>query len=430
MNSSSTRKTNKPGTVAGHAGVATIVAASLIISGCGSGFFMGQHPTTKYRTADNLVAEEIRSSVRIIAVKPSSLRPTLVVDGDYGETVPTAGEGAAAGVGAGFEATGEMIGEDPRALLLAPIILPVAVVVGAIFGACAAKVQQQLREFRDELTDDLTDENAQTLPSDVLAQNVHEYLKALPDYDAILITAEERVPLEADAILEIRVTELTVTVNGNDAVMKTTAVAELRRSADREILHSNSYSFREKDTLRNWSKDDNALWDLYVEQSQRHFMRQMSSEFFDGIVLRHVLRPTRNGIGVQRGHWNNAVRSKTPELGWELFLLGGDKYDPWTGTIDTDNVTYELEIYDDGRLVYAADKIAELKHQVLEPLPACKTLSWSVQPRYQIDGKSRTGQWMSSLSSFDQIFRSPTSSTRTETPDFWQGYARITTRCK
>jgi len=300
MNSSSTRKTNKPGTVAGHAGVATIVAASLIISGCGSGFFMGQHPTTKYRTADNLVAEEIRSSVRIIAVKPSSLRPTLVVDGDYGETVPTAGEGAAAGVGAGFEATGEMIGEDPRALLLAPIILPVAVVVGAIFGAGAAKVQQQLREFRDELTDDLTDENAQTLPSDVLAQNVHEYLKALPDYDAILITAEERVPLEADAILEIRVTELTVTVNGNDAVMKTTAVAELRRSADREILHSNSYSFREKDTLRNWSKDDNALWDLYVEQSQRHFMRQMSSEFFDGIVLRHVLRPTRNGIGRRR----------------------------------------------------------------------------------------------------------------------------------
>jgi hypothetical protein len=226
------------------------------------------------------------------------------------------------------------------------------------------------------------------------------------------------------------VTELTVTVNGNDAVMKTTAVAELRRSADRKILHSNSYSFREKDTLRNWSKDDNALWDLYVEQSQRHFMRQMSSEFFDGIVLRHVLRPTRNGIGVQRGHWNNAVRSKTPELGWELFLLGGDKYDPWTGTIDTDNVTYELEIYDDGRLVYAADKIAGLKHQVLEPLPACKTLSWSVRPRYQIDGKTRVGEWMSSLSSFDQIFRSPTSSTRTETPDFWQGYARITTRCK
>jgi hypothetical protein len=335
-----------------------------------------------------------------------------MVGGDYGKTVPTTGEGAATGASGGLEATGQMMGEDPRAILLAPIILPAAMIAGAIIGAGAAKVQQQVQEFRDDLTEDLTRNGSQSLPADVLAQNIQSYLEKLPDMDSSLLAADDPPPPGVDAILDIQVSNFSVVLTGSEATIQTTVVANLRRTSDRTVIRHKSYSFREKDSLRDWSANDNALWTAFVEQARRRFTRQVGSEFFDGIVLRHVLRPTRNGEGVKRGHWNKSVQTHTPELAWELFLLGGDAYGPWTDQIDPANATYDLEIYHERRLVYAADNISGLGHTVLEPLDKCKTYSWSVRPRYQVNGKSRVGEWMHSGYTV-----------------FWQGFPQITVRC-
>lgn len=430
MNSNSIGKPRESNRTTFRISVALIATGSLLTAGCGSGFFRGQHPTSKYRSIDTHMSEQLRSTIRTVTVQPSAIAPTLIVTGDYGKAVPTAGEGASAGAGAGVKMTGEMISEDPRALLIAPIILPIAIIAGAIIGASAAKVQQQLQKFRDKLTTEITEENATTLPADVLAKNLHSHLEGFPDIDTTLVAADAPVRMDTDAILEVRVTELTITVNGNDAIMAMTAVANLRRTTDNTVLYNKTYSFRKKDSLRNWSEDDNALWDIYVEQAQHHFTRQISGDFFEKITLRHVLRPTKSDRGTGRDDWSKSIITASPTFTWELFLLGGDAYEPWAEEIDASNATYELEIYHHSELVYAAADIATLDHQVREPLARCKTYRWSVRPTYRINGRSRVGEWMSYLSSFDSVFRSPTSSTRTETPDFWQGFAKFDIRCR
>ena len=389
-----------------------LIAAFAAMSFTNSSYAAGQHPSTMYRSAGSHMSEELRTSVKTVAVRPSAVLPTLMVGGDYGKTVPTTGEGAAAGVSGGLEATGQMMGEDPRAILMAPIILPVAMIAGAIIGAGAAKVQQQVQEFRDDLTEDLTRNGAQSLPADALARNIQSYLEKLPAMESSLLATDDLPSPDVNAILDIRVTELSVMLTGSEATIRTTVVAKLQRTSDGAVIHRKSYSFREEDSLGDWSANDNALWAAYVEQARRRFTRQIGSDFFDGIVLRHVLRPTRNGEGVKRGHWNRSVMTHTPELAWELFLLGEDTYGPSTEQIDPANATYDLEIYHERRLVYAADNISGLNHTVQESLAKCRTYSWSVRPRYQVDGKSRVGGWMHSGYTV-----------------FWQGFPQITVRC-
>jgi len=389
-------------------GVAVLTAIFL----ANSSYSAEQHPSTTYRSADSHMSEELRASVRTVAVRPSSILPTLTVGGDYGKIVPTPGEGAAAGVSGSMGGVGEVLGEDPRAILMAPIIIPVAMIAGAIGGAGAAKVQQQVQEFRDGLTEEMTRNGAQSLPADTLARNIQSYLEKLPAVESSLLAADDLPPWDVNAILDIQVTELSVMVTGSKATIQTTVVARLNRISDGAVIHHRSYSFGEEDSLRDWSANDNARWTAFIDQARHRITRQICSDFFDGIILRHVLRPTRNGEGVKRGHWNKSVKTRTPGLAWELFLLGGDAYGPATDQIDSANATYDLEIYHERRLVYAVDNISGSSHTLQEPLDKCRTYSWTVRPRYQVDGKSRVGEWM-----------------RSGYPGFWAGFPQITVRC-
>ena len=70
-------------------------------------------------------AEDIRAAISSVSVHAGTTSPTLYVDGDYGKETPTTGDGAKGGAVAGVGATGRMIAEDPRALIIAPIILPI-----------------------------------------------------------------------------------------------------------------------------------------------------------------------------------------------------------------------------------------------------------------------------------------------------------------
>ena len=406
--------------------ITAIVIASLSTGACGSIFYSGQQHSVTHRSIDSHMSEELRESVRTVLVVPSDIPATLSVEGDYKKDVPTPGEGARSGAGAGAAATGEMIAEDPRGILLAPIIFPIAVIVGTVGGAAAAKIQQEIQEFRDELTDDLKDGTNKPLGSTVLAAALRSRLKKTPDFEPLKPPVDSELQVDADAILDVRVTNLTILVSGNNATMTTTAVASLRRSPDDPVEYHKFYRYSRKENLSDWVRDDNLLWKTYVGHALRHINRRISNDFFETILLRHVLRPTANETPSNDSSlrvWDRTIKTATPILSWELFLLGEDPYGEWADQIDTADVTYELEIFDRGKLVYAENDIQSTRYELQEALPECRKYDWSVRPHYKFEGKTRSGEWMRFLSGSERR------AIRSETSDFWLGFPEFTIRC-
>ena len=388
------------------------LAAALVTSGCATPFYMGQQPTTEYGRSGGHMPEHVRKSIGSVSVHAGTQAPTLYVGGDYGATTPTAGDGAKEGAMAGVGVTGEMVAEDPRALILVPIVLPFAVVTGSIVGATAAKVQEQIREFRDELTDEMLDESNPELPSTVLAQELKDVLGAV---DAIRVTDAG----DADASLTITLTEVAIELDGDDADMSATAYAVLR-DRDGRVLYDRSFDYRDRDSLRNWSADDNALWRQFTNNARQYLARRTSERLFETITTRHVLRPTGND-------WDRRAKSATPTLGWDFVLLGGDDYD---GTDIADNpIRYDLEVYDGSRLVYFAQDIPENQHTVTVELPRCTALSWSVRPVFEVEGRTRTGEWMRRASATERMMQTPGVTFTGGQREYWDSFAEIKTRC-
>ena len=389
---------------------------------------MGQQPSTMYRPTSSHMSEELRASIKNVLVRPSDREPVVHVDGDYLKETPTVGEGAATGAGTGFAVTGEMIAEDARAIFIAPIVLPFAIVLGSITGAAAAKIQQEIQEFRDELTSEITASSNRPLPAEVLAEALSSRLQAVSDM-GVMIEAADDTNSDVDAYLDVSVTSLTILVTKGDATMTTNVSATLRSVEDNRVLFGGGYSFAQKDSLRNWAEDDYAVWAEYLQSAKSNISREISADMFERILLRHVLRPVASDtvVGVSPGDWNGKTRVQTPTLAWELFLLGGDSYGDWVDRINEDNFRFDLEIYDGSTLAYAANGISEQHHEVLSPLDTCKDYSWSVRPVYEVDGKSRAGEWMryNSLSfmNFTKKAFDP------ETQQFWEGFPRLKTRC-
>ena len=407
---------------------AVLAISSLMTAACASLVQTPQQPSVTSRNIDSHVSEELRASIKTVAVRPNGRRPTLYVEGDYEKTVLTPGDGAKVGAGAGLKFTGEMLSEDARSIILVPIILPVAMIVGSIGGAAAAKIQQEIQEFRDELTAELTDESNPPLGGDILAEALRSRLENSHDIETILIAAGTPAPTGIDAIVDIRVIDLTITVEDSDAIMTTTAVAELRLAASNRVVYHRSFDFSDKNSLSKWVKDENALWSDYIDRARHHFTRSISDDFFEEILLRHVLRPTRSDDSRPisgKKLWSNTVKTPTPTFTWELILLGDDAYGEWADDIDADSATYELEVYRDGSLVYAADNISTTHHEAQRELEGCRTYSWSVRPRYQIDGKTRTGEWMRYTTHPGAFSRSK----QAETPEFWSGFPTLKIRC-
>jgi hypothetical protein len=362
---------------------------------------MGQQPSINHGRTGNHMPESIRTEVSSVSVHAGSDAPSLYVGGDYGKPTMTAGEGAKVGAATGVLATGEMMSDDLRTTILVPIVLPIAVVAGSIVGAAAAKVNEQVREFRDELTDELLDESNPELPSAELAHDLEGFLVSAGDVKVLDDS-------EADASLTITLTEISIVVDGNDAEMSATAYAVLH-DQDGRTLHSNVYRYGDRDSLAGWVANDNALWNEFTSNARRHIARVVSSDLFESVITRHVLRPVDS-------KWQRGAKSSPPVLAWDFVLLGGDEFD---GTDIADNrVHFDLEVYDGSRLVYAVQEIPEAWHQVAAEISPCRTLSWSVRPVFMIGGRKRAGEWMRQ----DTFWGGQR--------EYWDGFAEIKTRCR
>ncbi len=338
------------------------------------------------------MSEELRSSIRTVVILPSESPAGEAVTGDYKNETRGFGVGMAQGseIGKGIQTE---VGGIPVG-----IPFPILTVPGALIGGISGLTEREIQEFRDALTEDLADASSQPLTNDAIASDVFWGLKRIPSLDPKIYALTTPIPEGIDAVLYVSLTDVTINVQKNEAIITTSANATLQKASTGINIFTTNVHYQDRDTLSNWNDNDHALWHDYINFAKHYIGREVSAQLFDRVELQHVLKPqkTRTVKQVKRDEWRGVSKTSTPELAWDLELLGGDFYGRWVAEINPADVLYDLEIYDSDRLVYAMTNIAGQSHTVGEELPRCKTYRWSVRPSYRVDGTVKMGEWMRS----------------------------------
>ena len=341
-------------------------------------------------TTHTHMSEELRSSVRKVAVIAGQGPVSEEIIGSYEDATPGLLAGASDGSTLGTQTmeVGGIALSVPVSILTIP---------GAIYGGLSGQAKREIQEFRDALTDELANAN-QPLINDRLAQDVYQGLQNVPGLDSKLFASNTLVPDDVDAILYVSVKDVTIDVQGKEAILTSTVDVTLRRQSDKKDIYRRVVQYQDRDTLTNWTENDNALWRDYANFARHYFGREISAEVFDRVELRHELQPKKSDTvaAIKKNQWNGVSRSRTPTLAWDLKLLGGDSYGSWVDQIDVADIHYDLEIYDLHRPIYSQRRIPESFHQLPVEIDACKTYRWSVRPSYNVDGEIKFGEWMRS----------------------------------
>lgn len=378
----------------------------------------------KQVTAPTHLAEAVRATVKKVIVLPSKGPVGEATTGSFKKQTSGlyggAEKGARAGRGVGVE-----IGPVGTR-----ISIPILTFPGALLGGISGKTQRDIQEFRDRLADDLSNAANPPLTNDALASDVWWGLQRVPDLDSRVFALTTPIPADTDAILYVGLDDMTIDVQGKDAVITTTASVTLRRLSDGEHLYEEQVSYQDRDTLSNWTRNNNALWHDYANYARHYFGREIAARVFDRIELNHDLRPRESaGVkAVKKNDWQGVSKSPTPTLAWELTLLGDDNYGEWANEIDPSAIAYDVEIYDMQRLVYAAKQVPQPSHTVAEELP-CKTLRWSVRPSYRVANGRKFGEWMR-FSSDTYNPKANEGRRASEAPAYIQDFASLTLKCK
>jgi hypothetical protein len=335
------------------------------------------------------MAETLRSAIARVVVIGGREPAEKEITGTYEETTP----GLYGGIGRGA-ALGSPSMEIGPVNVSFPI--PVLTLPGAIAGGISGKAKRELQEFRDALAEELAGAANQPLNNERLALGVYRNLERLPEPEPELYAESTPLPADADAVLYVSIDTVTIDIADEDAILTTTASLSLRNRSDGSKLYGRLAAYQDRAALTDWTANDNALFRDYANFALHYLGREIAAETFDGIELRHTLRPAGSASLKLAGadEWQGQSRSLTPALAWKLELLGGDSYGAWTEAIDETTTFYDVEIYDTKRLVYSGNDIPDPAHAVAATLEPCKTYRWSVRPVYRLDGAVRLGEWM------------------------------------
>lgn len=200
------------------------------------------------------LTEAVRATVKKVVVLPTQGPVGDATTGSYRKKTDGLYGGAAKGSSAG-SGVGVEIGPVRTRLSI-----PILAIPGMLIGGAAGKTERDIQEFRDRLTDDLADEASPPLTNDALASDVWWGLRRLPDLDSKVFASTTPIPEDTDAILYVGLERMTIDVQGKDAVISTIASATLRRLSDGEHLYEEQLRYQDRDTLSNWTRNDNALW--------------------------------------------------------------------------------------------------------------------------------------------------------------------------
>ena len=338
-----------------------------------------------------LMPNTLRSEVHDVVIVPGIDQTEQQLTGSYGKAQPGAAGGMVQGSKLGFPSVG--VGNATVGISIPELILP-GMLAGSLFG----EGKQKLQDFRDALAKDLADAKDQPLTNSRLALHVYQELRGSPELKSRLFAPTVEIPDTTDAVLFVNINDVTIDVDGDDAVLKTTAEISLRSQSDGSTLYRKWFYYQDKDSLGNWTADDNALWRDYANFALDYLGRAIAFDLFTGVDLPRQLQPVETKtLSFNRNDvWEDSSKSKAPMLAWKLTLPEHDKDYPWADSIDESKITYDLEIFDNHHPVYGQQGIAEPSHRLAYGLDACKTYRWSVRPAYHFNGDIKYGDWMRS----------------------------------
>jgi len=335
------------------------------------------------------MSDTLRSGVQRLVVVANDKAARESITGTYEKATP----GFAGGVnqGASLGSLSTQVGG-----VNVSVPMPVLMIPGAVYGGLSGSMKRQIQEFRDALTDELAHAESHPLGNDSLALDVYYNLAALPQLRTKLIAPSVAVPAATDAVLHVGFNELGIHVEDEEAILTLSASAELQSNADGAILYKRTMQYVDRDTLENWTANDRALWKDYANFAAHYLGRALAAESFGRILVADKVAPQetatlhRDRKDARLFHADFA----TPELAWTFALDGDDKSSAAMQRAAQSTVSYDVEIYDDHRLVYSRTRLAERRLVVEGELQPCATYRWSVRPVFD-DGKTVSyGDWM------------------------------------
>lgn len=337
------------------------------------------------------MSEALRASITKVVLMPGGSPTNEEIDGSYEK----GSHGLYGGMVAGSAASTIQTQAGPVAL---NIPIPILQIPGMIAGGIAGATQREIQEFRDALTEDLAKASSQQIVNEKIASDVYFEIRTAPNLEPQVFARETPVPEDTDAILFVGVRDLIIDVDGNDAIITATVIATMHRLRDKTDVYETTIQYQDRDTLSNWTENDNAVWRDYANFARHYIGREIVAQVFDSAGLAHTLLPTKsNNVSVSRKNkWEGSSKSLNPILAWELNLPGDDADPAWVLGIKESDIYYDVEIYDLHRPVYSAKQIQDPVHTVTAQLEPCQTYRWSVRPSYHVGGDIKYGPWMRS----------------------------------
>ena len=332
--------------------------------------------------------EDVRGGIDKVVVISGRGAADQDVTGSYERDTP--------GLVGGMDA-GSRMGTISKEIGGVPVNIPIPglALPGAILGGLTGATRRQIQEFRDALTEQIANAESPPLRSDGLAIDTFWGVRKRPEIDSNLFSANVEIADDTDAVLYVAFDDLTINVDGADAIISTSAVATLRKHPEGNELYQSVVYYEDRDRLRDWTANDNAVWRSYTNFARYFLGREIAADVFNRVQLTHELQPVASDTAKMARREANTLVAETvvPTLAWESMLTPGSA-DTWAREIDESQIVYDLEIFDDRQLVYDAQGISGSSHTLLYELEACQTYYWSVKPSYRAEGDVRFGTWM------------------------------------
>ena len=327
--------------------------------------------------------DEIRDTVSRIVILPTAGQSNESITGTYDEETLGLAGGMAKGAG---------VGTVPVEVGHVPINIPIPIVreIGMLVGGIAGARQRTVQDMRDRMVDDLAKAVDQPLSNIALATDVYWGLRNVATVQPKLFAQTTPIPTDTDAILFVHLDTVTLNVQEDEVIVATSAIARVQKYSDGSTLYRAAAVYEDRDTLKNWARDDYALWRAYGEYARHYIARELTAILYERVAVSHELAPARHESikPDKKDDWVGKTRSLTPTLAWDFELLGS------SDETDGATIAWDMEIFDAQRPVYQAQQIQGTQHTPAVPLEPCKTYRWSVRPTYAKDGVKRNGAWM------------------------------------
>ena len=386
----------------------------------------GVNPATAAENEPSHMSESLRTSMANVVVVGGASPIEKEISGTYEKSTP----GVAGGISGGAAAATPSAQVGP---VNVNFPFPILQLPGAIIGGVSGKFKRDIQEFRDAMTEDLAAANNRTLINDGIALDVYRGIQRLPKLDSKLFSASTEIPEGTDAVMYVRVKEITIDVQDKDAILTAAAAITLESPDSGSKLYDREIRYQDRAKLEDWIANDNALWRDFANYARHYLGREITADAFLQIDLNHTLSPVKTAdIKLSRKNvWQGETKTDTPTLAWNLELLGDDAYGSWTDSIGPGDIYFDLEIYDNHRIVYEMKEIAESQHTLVYELDPCKTYRWSVRPTYYIGDDVRYGEWMQyTAKSEGEIGKGIVGRNAASAPAYTQNFAALEIDCR